>query len=246
MGCWSAWKPECDAQGYCSAGQLSRFLQPLAAHGNRQLECRLISVFYPAGASRPTASMGQEAAFLQHNAWGLLPAKAGLAHSRAEVEQAAAQLRAAGSGDDALVGLVISPPQQHGSHCLAGRDALTTTEQQRTHWWGDLHISTRACLTATMAVQMNSFQGWVAYQLPSCTQNDLQPCSQSCEPPALQRAVRSVSNFMHKMQQRGGQSCSNAVLLSSWVSGSAVDKQLPKHSSAGSCSDAERRSAYIA
>eukprot|EP00891_Asterochloris_glomerata_P005983 jgi/Astpho2/5983/Aster-x1340 len=54
------------------------------------------------GASRPTASMGQEAAFLQHNAWGLLPAKAGLAHSRAEVEQAAAQLRAAGSGDDAL------------------------------------------------------------------------------------------------------------------------------------------------
>ena len=54
--------------------------------------------------------MSREASFLEHNAWGLLPAKAGLAHSRAEVEQAAAQLRAAGSGDDALVSLMTSQP----------------------------------------------------------------------------------------------------------------------------------------
>ena len=79
------------------------------------LRCGLVGVFCPAGASRPIASVGHEAAFLEHNAWGVLPAKAGLAHSRAEVEQAAAQLRAAGSGDDALVSLVTSQPQHHGA-----------------------------------------------------------------------------------------------------------------------------------
>ena len=48
-----------------------------------------------------------------------------------------------------------------------------------------------------------------------------------CQGPALQRAVRSVRKALHKVHQREGQSCSHAVLLSSWVAGSAVGKQLP-------------------